>query len=59
MSLSAGDRSWISNEHGWIFWGLLVAIIGVAVAVKQDLQVDLLRELCRAHYPECIVETTP
>ena len=58
MSLSTSDREFIKGAVLPTFFTLLMVILSAAIVL--DLYhrevLDRLDDLCRAHYPECIVE---
>ena len=57
MSLSAKDRVSLEIDHvpAIVLLVLLVALL----TVHEIRSRDRFDDLCRAHYPECIVETKP
>lgn len=65
MSLSAEDREFINRETAAIVTSLIVMMVAAFVLTMTVLQSmddvagERYRDLCRAHYPECIVETKP
>ena len=61
MSLNAADRKFLRGLDGSTFFILLMTMWLIHALLMSSIEqnADMLDDLCRAHYPECIVETTP
>ena len=58
MSLSQEDREFVErgNVIPWLSLLIFITVITMILSSRVGRNADMLDDLCRAHYPECILE---